>query len=379
MSVSASGCKAVDRNQHVPDGHTIVRVPLGERSYDIEIGSGNLGGAGAFVATRTRLTHAVVISDENVEQPYAQVVGESLAESGATVDLVVVSAGEPSKSVEMADRLWQSVLVSGADRKSIIVAVGGGVTGDLAGFVAATFARGIGFVQIPTTLLAQVDSSVGGKVGINLPTAKNMVGAFWQPLGVLIDTDVLKSLPDREYRAGLAEVVKYGVILDAEFFKYLEDHVAQINAREPGTLQYVVAHSCRLKADVVSNDERETTGRRAVLNYGHTFCHAIEAVTGYGQLLHGEAVAVGMLCASRLAECLDRIGPEVTQRQFDLLTALGLPTAVPNVDHELLIDAMQRDKKVEHGKLRFVLPSRLGHVELVSDVDLQLARRSLCQ
>lgn len=361
----------------MPESRTAVHVQLSERSYAIEISSGSLRQAGAFVAARTRLTHAVVVTDENVEQPYAQQVGESLAESGADVDLTVVAAGESSKSVEMANQLWQNLLDLGTDRKSVLVAVGGGVIGDLAGFVAATFARGIGFVQVPTTLLAQVDSSVGGKVGINLPGAKNMVGAFWQPLGVLIDTDVLATLPEREYRAGLAEVVKYGVILDAEFFSYLEDHATQLKARDAQVLQHVIARCCRLKADVVEGDERETTGLRAVLNYGHTFCHAIEAVTGYGEFLHGEAVAIGMLCASRLAERLGRIGGELTERQLDLLTFLELPTAVPEVSHDELLAAMQRDKKVEHGKLRFVLPSRMGHVELVGDVSPELARAAL--
>ena len=313
----------------MPESQTTVRVQLSERSYDIEIGSGILARACSFVAARTRLTHAVVVTDENVEKPYAQQVGESLAEAGADVDLTVVAAGEPSKSVTMANQLWENLLELGTDRKSVVVAVGGGVIGDLAGFVAATFARGIGFIQVPTTLLAQVDSSVGGKVGINLPGAKNMVGAFWQPLGVLIDTDVLATLPAREYRSGLAEVVKYGVILDADFFDYLEDHVDQLNARDANVLQHVVARSCQLKADVVEADERETTGLRAVLNYGHTFCHAIEAVTGYGEYLHGEAVAIGMLCASRLAESLGRIDSEVTQRQLRLLTSLGLPNSVP--------------------------------------------------
>ena len=361
----------------MPESQTTVRVQLSERSYDIEIGSGILAEGCSFVAARTRLTHAVVVTDENVEKPYAQQVGESLAEAGANVDLTVVAAGEPSKSVTMANQLWENLLELGTDRKSVVVAVGGGVIGDLAGFVAATFARGIGFIQVPTTLLAQVDSSVGGKVGINLPGAKNMVGAFWQPLGVLIDTDVLATLPEREYRSGLAEVVKYGVILDADFFDYLEDHVDQLNARDTNVLQHVVARSCQLKADVVEADERETTGLRAVLNYGHTFCHAIEVVTGYGEYLHGEAVAIGMLCASRLAESLGRIDSEVTQRQLRLLTSLGLPKNVPDVDRDQLLEAMQRDKKVEHGKLRFVLPSKMGHVELVGDVSPDLARDAL--
>lgn len=345
-----------------------VRVNLSDRSYDIEIGSGNLVDAGRFVGGLVELTHAVVITDTNVEELHGRKCAECLAETGADVDLIVVQEGEASKSVDMANQLWLQILEHGADRKSVVVAAGGGVVGDLAGFVAATFARGISFVQIPTTLLAQVDSSVGGKVAVNLPGAKNMVGAFWQPLGVLIDTDVLNTLPVREYRSGLAEVVKYGVILDAEFFDYLEEHVDGLNERHPDVMRTIVARSCRLKADVVENDEREVTGLRAVLNYGHTFGHAVEAEAGYGRYLHGEAVSIGMLCASRLAERLGRVDSELTRRQYDLLAALGLPVEMPDLDREVLIDAMQRDKKVAHGRLRFVLPAKMGHVELVSGV-----------
>jgi 3-dehydroquinate synthase len=347
---------------------SIVRVQLAERSYSIEIGTGNLVALGAHAADWCKLSHAIVITDQNVEAPHAQQAAESLVDAGAAVDVLVIEAGEESKDVDTAASLWNQLLSIGADRKSVVFAVGGGVIGDLAGFVAATFARGLPFVQVPTTLLAQVDSSVGGKVGINLEGAKNMVGAFWQPAGVLIDTAVLATLPDREYRAGLAEVVKYGVILDADFFAYLEGHVAELTDRDPAVLEHVVTRCCRLKADVVEADERETTGLRAVLNYGHTFCHALETVTGYGQYLHGEAVSLGMLCASRLAERLGRVDAKFTARQHTLLAALGLPVEFPDTNRGQLLDAMMHDKKVEHGRLRFVLPSRMGHVELVGDV-----------
>jgi len=349
----------------VLSGSKLVEVRLADRSYAIEIATGNLPRLGRFVADQCKCTHAVIVTDGNVEDPHANVAAQSLADAGAEVDLLVVESGEQTES---AAWLWQKFLELGTDRKSIVVAVGGGVVGDLAGFIAATFARGLAFFQVPTTLLAQVDSSVGGKVGINLPGAKNMVGAFWQPAGVLVDTDVLATLPEREYRAGLAEVVKYGVILDAEFFSYLEAHAAELAAREPEVLATTIARCCRLKADVVEQDEREETGARAVLNYGHTFGHALEAVAGYGTWLHGEAVAIGMMCAARLAERLGRIGPDLTARQLALLTALKLPVEAGDVDRDALLAAMQRDKKVEHGRLRFVLPSRLGHVELVANV-----------
>ncbi|RIK81759.1 MAG: 3-dehydroquinate synthase [Planctomycetota bacterium] len=358
---------------------TQVQVRLGSRSYAIEIGSGVLADGGRFVCSRGGVRHAVVVADENVESPHAMAVAESLAREDARVDLVVVEAGEGSKSVDMAAGLWQKLLDLGADRTTAVVAVGGGVIGDLSGFVAATYARGLDFFQIPTTLLAQVDSSVGGKVGINLPAAKNMVGAFWQPRGVLVDVATLGTLPDREYRSGLAEVVKYGVILDAELFGFLEASVAELNARDGETLIRTIERCCRLKADVVEQDERETSGLRAVLNYGHTFAHALEAVAGYGELLHGEAVAIGMECAARLAHGLGRIDDSFVERQRNLLRALRLPIAVPALGEDRLIAAMASDKKVAHGRLRFVLPTKLGHVELVSGVDERAVRGALVE
>jgi 3-dehydroquinate synthase len=345
-----------------------VHVNLGPRSYDIEIGSGNLGDAVKFCDAEQDDAHVIIITDSNVDELYTEPVSDTLQEAGAQIDILVVEAGEQSKASEVAADLWEQLLDQGSDRKSVVVALGGGVVGDLAGFVAATFSRGLRFVQIPTTLLAQVDSSVGGKVGINLPGGKNMVGAFWQPRGVLIDVNVLQSLPVREYRAGLAEVVKYGVIQDADFFKYLETNVEAVNKRDPATLSYIVERCCRLKADVVEQDEREETGLRSILNYGHTFCHAFEAATGYEQLLHGEGVAIGMMCAARLAERLGRVDDAFVERQQKLLEAFGMALDVPDVDRDELIELMFRDKKVERGKLRFVLPSRMGHVELVRDV-----------
>jgi 3-dehydroquinate synthase len=356
---------------------TTVRVELSERGYDIGIGTGNLDGVGPLAAELVPGRHAVVITDSNVEQPHATAVATSLAAAEFQVDLVVIEPGERSKSVDTADIVWQKMLELKANRQTLVVAAGGGVVGDLAGFIAATYARGIPLLQFPTTLLAQVDSSVGGKVGVNLPRAKNMVGAFWQPEGVLIDTRVLATLPEREYRAGLAEVVKYGVILDAEFFAFLEANIEGLNSRDDDVLRFVIARCCRLKADVVEADERETSGLRAVLNYGHTFGHAIESATSYGEFLHGEAVSIGMQCASRLAEGLQRIDAEVTRRQRELLTALQLPVTVPDLDHDELIALMQHDKKAEGGQMRFVLPTRLGHVELVPDVEPALVRAAL--
>jgi 3-dehydroquinate synthase len=264
--------------------------------------------------------------------------------------------------------LYDRLVEEQADRRTLVVAVGGGVIGDLVGFVAATYNRGLPLLMVPTTLLAMVDSSVGGKVGVNHPRGKNLIGAFHQPVGVWVDTAVLDTLPDREYRSGLAEVVKYGVIQDADLFAWLEGHVDAVLRREPEAVRHVVARSCRLKADVVERDEREETGLRAVLNYGHTFAHAFETVGGYGAWLHGEAVAAGMVCASLLAERRGLIGRETTERQRRLLQAFGLPTAPRRWATEELLAVMRTDKKAVGGRLRFVLPRRLGEVALFDDV-----------
>jgi 3-dehydroquinate synthase len=356
---------------------TTIPVALGDRSYEIEIGRGNLSDIAAFIHRRRPCTHAAVITDSNIAPLLAQPVVASLTAAGIRPDLLTVPAGETSKSVAQAELLWKELIGRNIDRKTIVVALGGGVIGDLAGFVAATLVRGLAFIQIPTTLLAQVDSSVGGKVGINLPAAKNVVGAFWQPAGVLIDLDVLKTLPTREYCSGLAEVVKYGVIMDAEFFNFLEQHADALSSRDADCLEYVVAHSCRLKAQVVAHDEREETGRRAILNYGHTFCHAIEQVSGYGQFLHGEAVAIGMVCASRLAADLGLIDSQSIERQVDLLIHLGLPVQLPNLNEDELLAAMRHDKKSENGRLHFILPRQIGEVEAVSGVPEERVARVL--
>src|SRR5262249_3283168 len=238
-----------------------------------------------------------------------------------------------------------------------------------AGFAAATFARGLPLLMMPTTLLAMVDSSVGGKVAVNLPRAKNMVGAFHQPIGVWIDLRNLETLPEREYRSGLAEVAKYGVIADPEFFQLLERHVDAIMRREPPILTRIVARCCRLKADLVEKDERDESGLRAILNYGHTFAHAFETVAGYGAWLHGEAVAAGMMCAASLAQRRGLIGPEITERQLRLLKAFALPTRPESWPIDLLLAAMRADKKAQNGNWRFVLPTRLGEARVYDDID----------
>ena len=353
---------------------TPIRVNLGPRSYDIAIGSGVEPAFAEFVRARVpQAGRGLVVADANT-RPHA----ERLARLLGTDAVATVPAGEQSKSLAEAAKLYGQLADRAADRRTPVIAVGGGVVGDLAGFVAATYNRGLPLVMVPTTLLAMVDSSVGGKVGINLPEGKNLVGAFHQPAAVWIDAALLGTLPDRESRSGLAEVVKYGVILDPEFFGWLEANAEAVLRRDPAAVAHVVARSCRLKADVVEQDEREETGLRMVLNYGHTFAHAFEAVGGYGAWLHGEAVAAGMVCASRLAERRGLIPAEVTARQARLLERFGLPTERrPEWEPGALLAVMRRDKKNVGGRLRFVLPMRLGHVAAFDDVPEALVREVL--
>ena len=345
-----------------------LHVELAERGYDIALADGALDGVGAFARERVKGASAFVVGDANVAV-HARRVGDRLAAAGFRTKAALLPPGEAMKALAVAEQLYDALLDLPADRGTLVVAVGGGVVGDLAGFVAATFARGLPLLMVPTTLLAMVDSSVGGKVGVNLPRAKNMVGAFHQPVGVVIDPKTLDTLPEREYKSGLAEVVKYGVILDADFFGYLEANAAAILRRDPAAVRHIVLRSCQLKAQVVSKDEREETGLRAVLNYGHTFAHAFETAAGYGVWLHGEAVAAGMACASRLAERHGLIGADVTARQVRLLQAFGLPTAPEAWPADALIGTMRSDKKSVAGRLRFILPRRLGEVALFDDVD----------
>jgi len=343
-----------------------VYVQLGNRSYDIAITS-DAAGIGPFARQRAKGGRAFVVTDEHVIE-HADNVAAALRDAGFEPLVVSLPSGEAQKALTVASYLYDQLAEARADRQTLVVAVGGGVIGDLAGFVAATWNRGLPLLMVPTTLLAMVDSSVGGKVGINHPRGKNLIGAFHQPIGVWIDTTFLNTLPDREYRSGLAEVVKYGVILDAEFFAYLEQHAPAILQRDAECIRHVVARSCRLKADVVERDEREETGLRAALNYGHTFAHAFETVGGYGAWLHGEAVSAGMVCASRLAERRGLIGADVTKRQRQLLQTFGLPIAPRRWPVDELLATMRSDKKAVAGRLRFVLPRRMGEVAIVDDV-----------
>jgi len=343
-----------------------IRVALDDRSYEIRVGTGLLGQLGVLLRGWWTGGKVLVVTDTSVEARFGRPVVEALG-TELEVQTQALPPGEQTKCLSQLAAVHDAMVDFGMDRGSVVVALGGGVVGDLAGFAAATYMRGIPLVQVPTTVVAQVDSSVGGKTAIDHPKGKNLIGAFHQPIGVVIDPATLATLPEPEFIAGMAEVVKHGVIRDAELFAYLESHVEPILARQPDVLEHVVAWNCRIKAGVVEADETEG-GLRAILNYGHTFGHAFEAVTGYAKYRHGEAVAVGMLCAGCLAERMGMIGPEVTERQRYLIEAFGLPTRVAGVGPAEAVSAMYRDKKTAGGVLRPVLPRAIGQVEQVDGV-----------
>ena len=342
-----------------------VDVQLGDRSYEIHIGSGLIEQLASLCAPFIKDRHVVIISDSKVSPLYLDKVESALLPVASRVNSVEVPQGEQTKSLNQCDQLWQLMVNMPSDRKSVVFALGGGVVGDLAGFVAAGFARGIDFIQMPTSLLAQVDSSVGGKTGVNLPQAKNMVGAFWQPKTVIIDIDVLETLDDRNFRAGLAEVIKYGLIMDADLFERIESNMESILNRDASIITELIQRCCQCKADVVREDETETSGRRAILNYGHTIGHAIEAVYGYGEYLHGEAISIGMVAEAEIARALGMVDTEFCSRQKVVFESAGLPVVCPSGKEAELVDAMSHDKKVASGTLSFILPTKIGHVKSV--------------
>ena len=336
-------------------------VGLGERTYPIHIGPGLLGRPD-LVAPLVPGKRVVVVSNVTVAPLYLERFAAPLRGAGFDVSEIVLPDGEAFKTWTTLNDIFDALLARRCDRSTLLVALGGGVIGDLAGFAAASYQRGISFAQIPTTLLSQVDSSVGGKTGINHPRGKNMVGAFWQPRVVLADTDTLRTLPDRELSAGLAEIVKYGLIRDLPFLNWLESNMSALTARDPQALTYAIERSCANKAEVVAADERETAkdGGRALLNLVHTFGHAIETGLGYGEWLHGEAVAVGMLMAAELSRRLGWLMADDVERVRTLLEAAGLPVAGPLLGADRYLELMAHDKKVMAGRLRLVLLKHLG-------------------
>ena len=349
--------------------HT-VKVNLGDRSYDIELGTG-LDQAGAHLKALGLGRKMALVTNPTIKKLHGQRIVDSLKAAGFLVMSVEVPDGEQYKNLDWANAIYAALLTNGFDRKSALVAFGGGVIGDLTGFAAATFMRGVPFVQVPTTLLAMVDSSVGGKTGVNHPMGKNMIGAFYQPKKVLMDLDVLKTLPREEFLSGIAEVIKYGVIRDAALFDYLDKNRDKILSLDPDALSHIIKRSCEIKAEVVSKDEREG-GLRAILNFGHTIGHAIETAENY-TMRHGEAVAIGMVYASRLAHRTGLCAASVPERVERLIKSYGLPANLTALSRQPsvteLTDTMQVDKKAEGGKVKFVLPSKIGEVVITNQWD----------
>jgi len=356
----------------------IVHVRLGPRSYDIKIGPGPLARLGNECARLRLGNRCAIISDRNVARLYGKPAQASLINAGFRAELITLPAGETAKSLKSVELCYDELAARRLERKSFIVAVGGGVVGDLAGFVAATYLRGIPFIQVPTTLLAQVDSSVGGKVGVNLKAGKNLVGAFHQPRLVLCDLDTLATLPAREYRAGLAEVIKYGIIYDEKLFRQLERDLPKLLRPDRKTLAAIVARCCEIKAEVVRQDEREA-GLRAILNFGHTIGHALEAISSYGKYLHGEAISIGQVVAARLSMALAGLPEGDAQRIIALFRRTGLPTNVSlnHAQQQKLFAAMKLDKKVNAGEVNFVLARKIGRVELEHQVPPPLITQTL--
>jgi 3-dehydroquinate synthase len=343
-----------------------IRVALGKRSYSIHIGPGILD-APELYAPHVSGRAAAIVTNEVVGPLYLSRLKGALEKAGARVAEVVLEDGEQSKRWQNVDRICDTLLAGRLDRDSVIVALGGGVVGDLAGFAAAVYQRGIAFVQVPTTLLAQVDSAVGGKTAINHSRGKNMIGAFHQPLAVVSDVSVLDTLPDRELRAGLAEVIKHGAALDADFFEWIEANIAPLLSRRRDALTHAVRRSCELKASVVAEDERES-GRRALLNFGHTFGHAIEGAAGYGTWLHGEAVSAGMVMASELSRRMGLISAADVGRLRTLLTRAGLPVTGPEIPTARLMDLIAVDKKSAKGQMRYVVLEAVGRAALQTGI-----------
>jgi 3-dehydroquinate synthase len=341
-------------------------VGLGARSYPIHIGPGLIERAD-LVAGYLR-GRAFLVTNEIVAPLYADRLATALSGAGIRLERIVIPDGEAQKSWQTLDGVFEQLLRAGADRKSVLIALGGGVVGDLAGFAAATFQRGIDYIQVPTTLLAQVDSSVGGKTAINHALGKNMVGAFHQPLAVIADTGTLATLPAREFAAGLAEIVKYGAICDLEFLAWLESNMQRLHARDAGALAHAIRRSCEIKAQIVTEDERES-GVRAILNFGHTFAHAIESAAGYGAWLHGEAVGAGMVLAARLSARLGRIPEADAERLTRLVRDARLPTRPPPIALERWFEFMGRDKKNEGGRLTFIVLDALGRAAVERGVE----------
>ncbi|MFA6850813.1 MAG: 3-dehydroquinate synthase [Selenomonadaceae bacterium] len=344
-----------------------IKVALGASSYDITIGYSIEQKLMEFVCTSGFSAKALLVSDELIGSLYGEKVLGILRQAGLEAEMYLVPAGERSKSLEVAEKLYTKAIELRLDRKSAVFALGGGVVGDLTGFVAATYMRGVPFIQLPTSLLAQVDSSVGGKVAVNHRLGKNLIGAFYQPYAVFMDLSMMATLPKREIYTGLGEIIKYGIIYDADFFVYLEENVEKIVALQTDALVHIIARSCEIKAEVVSKDEKET-GLRIILNFGHTIAHAIESETGYTKYNHGEAVAIGMLGAAKISEAIGSINHDTVVRVKNLIERFHLPTKAAGCTMEKMFATIFHDKKTVNGKVQWVLMERIGKVSVKTNV-----------
>lgn len=355
---------------------SIIPVKLPQNSYDVIISPGYLDQLGEAMRLLNLGQKVLLVSNPEIFQLYGETAVNSLHTAGYTVATHLIPAGEQYKTLASIADIYDTAVANTLERSSTLIALGGGVVGDMTGFAAATWLRGVNFVQVPTSLLAMVDASVGGKTGINHPQGKNLIGAFYQPKLVLIDPNVLQTLPVREFRAGMAEVIKYGVIWDADLFNQLESaiHLHSYDQMNPDLLQTILTRSVQAKADVVSKDEKEA-GLRAILNYGHTIGHAVESLTGYQSVIHGEAVGIGMVAAGEIALKMGLWETEANQRQNALIGKARLPIQIPpELDSEAIIEALQRDKKVKKGKVRFVLPTAIGTVTITDGVSPEMVR-----
>lgn len=352
-----------------------LKVDLADRSYPIHIGAKLLSRA-ELIMPHLKRKHVAIVTNTTVAPLYLETLQKTLEKAGVKVIPIVLPDGEVYKNSETLNKIYDALLENRCERSTTLIALGGGVIGDLTGYAAATYLRGVPFIQIPTTLLSQVDSSVGGKTGINHPLGKNMIGAFYQPQVVLADIDTLHTLPEREFSAGMAEVIKYGLIRDAEFFIWIEKNIDPLMALDEQALSYAIFRSCQNKAEVVARDEHEN-GERALLNLGHTFGHAIENAMGYGVWLHGEAVAAGTIMAADLSKKMDWLTPEDITRIVSIFKAARLPVKAPNLGVDKYLDLMSMDKKVADGKIRLILQQAIGKSVITSDYDASLLKQTL--
>jgi 3-dehydroquinate synthase len=354
-----------------------IHVNLGKDSYFIYIDSGNLSSLGGIIKKSLSFTKAAIVTNPSINKLYGEIVRESLHSVKIETETIEVPDGEEYKSLTWAGKLFDAFIDFQITRQSGIIALGGGVIGDLAGFAAATFMRGITLVEVPTSLIAQVDSSVGGKTAVNHPKGKNLIGAFHQPELVFIDVDIMKTLPEREFKSGLAEVIKHGMIMDRELFEYIESNLSKILSHDAQSIQQIVSRSCRDKANIVEQDEREKS-IRAILNYGHTIGHSIEAITDYNSFRHGEAVSLGMVVAAKIAVNMGILDEEKAIRQNQLLANSGLPTKFPDMDIDKIIQTIQLDKKIrENNKLRYILAKDIGKAIVVENVSDDQIRQAI--